>query len=130
MKILIMETDWQFAGKATRYLESHAHLVVNLTDPAEAMDKVNAWKPDLVILSADAADKTLLDGIHAVEGRPAILLTGWMERYDVAWRAWQAGGDDLLLKPVLRSEELEEAILTARENAVAGGSTQRQQASA
>jgi DNA-binding response OmpR family regulator len=130
MKILIMETDWQFAGKVTRYLESHAHLVVNYSDTSEALKKINGWKPDLVILSADLAEKDLLNGIHAVDGRPAILLTGWMERYDVAWRAWQAGGDDLLLKPVLRSEELEEAILTARENAISGGATQRQQASA
>jgi DNA-binding response OmpR family regulator len=126
MKILIMETDWQFAGKATRYLESRAHLVVNLTDPAQTMDKVKTWKPDLMILSADVADKKLLDNIHAVDDRPAILLTGWMERYDVAWRAWQAGGDELLLKPVLRSEELEEAIVTARENAVAGEPAERQ----
>ena len=48
---------------------------------------------------------------------PAVLLTGWMDRYDVAWHAWQRGGDELLIKPVFRIEELHEAIVTAMENA-------------
>ena len=43
-----------------------------------------------------------------------------MDRYDRAWRAWQTGGDELLMKPVFTSAELHQAIVTALENAAAG----------
>ena len=32
---------------------------------------------------------------------PFMLLTGWLDRYDRVWRAWQRGGDELLIKPGL-----------------------------
>ena len=43
-----------------------------------------------------------------------------MARFDRAWRVWQKGGDELLLKPVFTVDELHQAIVTARENAVTG----------
>ena len=49
-----------------------------------------------------------------------MLLTENLDRFDRAWRAWQQGGDELLLKPVLSTHDLHQAIVTARENAVAG----------
>ena len=52
--------------------------------------------------------------------KPAVLLTGRMDRYSVAWKAWQKGGDELLMKPVFKSEEIHDAIVTAMENRVSG----------
>jgi len=49
-----------------------------------------------------------------------VLLTGWLDRYDIAWRAWQKGGDELLIKPVFSTDDIHEAIVTALENAAAG----------
>ena len=130
MKTLIVETDWQFAKQATNYLEAHAHLVVHHVDADEAIERAKHWSPDVVIVAADLADTGIIETLSALETPPAILLTGWMDRYDQAWRAWQRGGHELLLKPILRADELEEALISARENAVAGTTFRRSVASA
>ncbi len=67
-----------------------------------------------------------------METRPAGLLTGWVDRFDVTWRAWQTGGDELLIKPMFREEDLHEAIVMALENAATGhrGGSERTAASA
>lgn len=125
MKTLIVETDWQFAKQATNYLEAHAHTVVHHVDADEALERASHWQPDIAIVSADLADTGIVEALNALDSAPAVLLTGWMDRYDQAWRAWQRGGHELLLKPILRADELEEAIISARENAVAGTTFRR-----
>ena len=120
MKVLIADPDWRFAEQATSYLESHAHLVVYQPKPTLAIAQVQRWQPDLVIVASELADSGILEAIHRVKDRPALLLTGWMDRYDVAWRAWQRGGDELLMKPLFKADELQETIITALENASLG----------
>ncbi|HUT61425.1 MAG TPA: response regulator [Phycisphaerae bacterium] len=120
LKVLIADPDWRFAGQAAKYLESHAHLVVHETRVKEAIAHAEHWRPDLVIMSADLANKGLMEPVTALRPRPAVLLIGWMDRYDLAWKAWQKGGDELLIKPVFRIQELHEAIVTALENATTG----------
>ena len=120
MKVLIADPDWRFAEQATSYLESHAHLVVYQPKPTLAIAQVQRWQPDLVIVASELADSGILEAIHRIKDRPALLLTGWMDRYDVAWRAWQRGGDELLMKPLFKAEELQETIITALENASLG----------
>jgi len=130
MKVLIVEPDWRFLEQATEYLESRAHLVVHQQKPAEAIGKADHWQPDLVIVASELAETGILEALSQILPRPAVLLTGWMDRYDVAWRAWQRGGDDLLIKPVFKVEELQEAIVTAMENAAAGHTQRRDVSSA
>jgi len=120
MKVLIADPDWRFAQQATTYLESRAHLVVHHTVAGPAIAQARHWQPDLVIASVDLADDALLEQLAALKPRPALLLTGWMDRFDRAWRAWQKGGDELLMKPVFSSDELHDAIVAALENAAAG----------
>ncbi|MCE5277932.1 MAG: response regulator [Planctomycetaceae bacterium] len=120
MKVLIIEPDWRFAQQATAFLESHAHLTVHETTAEGGLAKASHWQPDLVIAADVFAEDGLLESLADVPDKPAVLLTGWMDRYDVAWRAWQRGGDELLMKPVFRAEELHGAIITAMENATAG----------
>ncbi len=120
MKVLIADPDWRFTGQAASYLEAHAHLVVTETRPKEIRTHVEHWRPDLVILAAEVADKGVLTWLNTLENRPAVLLTGRMDRYSVAWKAWQKGGDELLMKPVFKSEEIHDAIVTAMENRVSG----------
>jgi len=120
MKILIVEPDWSFSQQATEYLESRAHLVVHQSRPAEAIGKADHWQPDLVIVASEMAETGILEALSQLDRPPAILLTGWMDRYDAAWRAWQRGGDELLIKPVFKVAELQEAIVTALENAATG----------
>jgi hypothetical protein len=47
-----------------------------------------------------------------------------MDRYDRIWRAWQQGGDELLVKPIFTSKELLDAIVATMENAVTGRRSQ------
>lgn len=120
MKVLIIEPDWRFAAQATRHLESRAHLIVHLADPYAALKQAGRWKPDLVILAAEFAEQGVLGLLQAVSPIPVVLLTEHLDRYDRAWRAWQKGGDELLMKPVFHSEELHSAVVTALENAATG----------
>ena len=125
MKVLIADPDWRFASQAAGYLESHAHLVVRCSEQKAAAKTAAQWRPDLVIVSETLTETGLLEQLHGMEDRPAVLLVGRMDRYDRVWRAWQLGGDELLMKPVFKSQELHDAIVTALENATTG---QRRQA--
>lgn len=120
MKVLLADEDWHFAGQMSSYLESHAHLVVRETDCEQIVARTRRWRPDLVIVSAELALGDLLETLNGLEHRPAVLLAGKMDRYDLAWRAWQKGGDELLMKPIFRDDELHLAIVMALENATAG----------
>jgi CheY-like chemotaxis protein len=120
MKVLVADPDWRFAEHLCSHLESHAHLVVHQPAPQEALARAVHWRPDLVVLAAEFAEYGLLEELSRLRPRPAILLTEHMDRYDRAWRAWQKGGDELLMKPIFTHEELHAAIVTALENATAG----------
>ena len=130
LKVLIADPDWRFTEHATAYLESHAHLVVCEAGLREARAQAQHWRPDLVILAADLANRGLIETIVALKPRPAILLTGRMDRFDLAWRAWQKGGDELLMKPIFQVEELHQAIVTALETRTTGVRHTRQAATA
>ena len=130
LKVLIADADWRFTEQATAYLESHAHLVVCEAGLKEARAQALHWKPDLVILAAELANRGLIEPITAMRPRPAVLLTGRMDRFDLAWKAWQKGGDELLMKPVFQVEELHQAIVTALENRTTGTRRTRQAATA
>ena len=130
MKVLLADPDWRFAHKASAYLEAHAHLVVTHRSVQDALDCARHWQPDLVILAAELAEKGLIAGVYSLQPRPAVLLTEHMDRYDRAWRVWQSGGDELLMKPLFHIEELHQAIVTALENLVAGSRSRPAAASA
>ena len=86
--------------------------------PDSALDLAVRWRPDVVVLSSESADRQpdgFLQRIQDLDPRPAILLTGQLDRFDAAWRAWRRGGDELLLKPVIHAWELHTAIISAIE---------------
>jgi DNA-binding response OmpR family regulator len=120
MKVLIADPDWRFSTQATKYLESHAHLVVQQTQTEQISEVVRNWRPDLVIVSEELTEEGLLESIQETPDRPAVLLIGWMDRYDRVWRAWQRGGDELMMKPIFRDKDFHNAIVAALENAAAG----------
>ena len=130
MRVLIVDPDWRFTHRASRFLESLAHLVVCETRADGALARTRHWHPDLVILDAELANTGLLESLNGLPSRPAVLLTGWIDRCDRVWRAWQQGGDELLMKPVFRSSDLLEGVVIALENAAAGARPARTAASA
>ncbi len=116
MKIIIIDSDWRFVSKATRYFESFADTVIQ-QPPFSLVSKAEAWEPDLIILSAEYVTKDLLESLQNISPRPAVLLTEHMHRYDRAWGAWQCGGDELLMKPVFKSQDLRNAVSMAMQKA-------------
>ena len=121
MRVLIADPDWHFLRQARDYFESHGHYVVQEADPDAAARRAEHWKPDLLIVSAElpaCCDGDLLKTFDALQPRPAIILTAPLERFDKAWRAWQRGGDEMIIKPVLHASELHVAVVTALKNAV------------
>jgi DNA-binding response OmpR family regulator len=117
MKVLIADPDWYFAELAQYHLESRAHLVVHQANPFHALAQARRWQPDVAIVSAEPAFSGLMQKLYTLQPRPAILLVDHMDRFARAWRAWQRGGDELLLKPILRFEELHDSLVGALENA-------------
>ncbi len=120
LKVLICDADHRFVERASHFLISHGHQVISEPFLEEVADLVGHWRPDVLVLSSDAADGEggkILRKIQHSNPRPAILLTGQLDRFDAAWRAWRQGGDELLLKPVIHVWELHTAIIAAIESA-------------
>ncbi len=121
MKVLIVETDWHFLRQVRGFLEPRGHLTLYEPDPERALQRAEHWKPDLAIISAEREEccaGDVLERFGQLQPRPAILLTAALAKFGEAWRAWQHGGDELLLKPLVHPAELHAAIIAARENAV------------
>ena len=121
MKVLIADPDWRFLRQARDYLESRAHYVAHEASPHAAAGRAAHWKPDVIIVSAElpqCCDGQLLHTFEGLQPRPAIILTAALDAFDKAWRAWQRGGDEVIIKPVLHVSELHVAIVAALKNAV------------
>jgi DNA-binding response OmpR family regulator len=120
LKVLICDTDQRFVSRAERFLTGHGHQVVTEQLPDAALDLARSWSPDVLVLSSEVADRQdddFMRDLRNISPRPAILLTGQLDRFDAAWRAWRKGADELLLKPVLHAWEIHTAILSAIEAA-------------
>jgi DNA-binding response OmpR family regulator len=123
MNVLIVDPDWHFTQQAMATLERKGSVVLAQPDPAHALNQACAWRPDVVIVAAELAGSGIIEDLAALPQRPGVLLTGWMDRTDRVWRAWQRGGDELLMKPLLDPAELHPAIVAALESAATGERT-------
>jgi DNA-binding response OmpR family regulator len=116
LKVLLCDTDWRFVDRATQYLSAHGHQVLAEAIPSEAMELSKRWKPDVVVLASESTEghnDKILKQLKHLPNPPAILLTGQLDHFDAAWRAWRKGGDEVLLKPVINAAELHTAIIAA-----------------
>ncbi len=119
MKILIADPDWNFLNQAREYLEPMGHLVVHETNAQAAAARAEQWKPDVIMVSVEFPECTegdLLATFQNLHPRPAVVLTSQLENFAEAWRAWQHGGDELVVKPILHGSELHVALLVAMKN--------------
>ena len=121
MKVIIADPDWRFASQAFSFLESRAHMVAHYNDIEAVVAGAKKWQPDLVMVSAELATDKAMNTLRSMSPRPAILLTGSMAEPGQTWRAWQRGGDELLMKPVFKAKEIHEAIVSALQTSAVGG---------
>jgi DNA-binding NtrC family response regulator len=120
LKVLICDSDEQFVLRAGKFLSGHGHQVMSEPFLSDVADLADHWKPDVLIISSDTIENDTeghFDSITAMDKRPAVLLTGQLDRFESAWRAWRKGGDELLLKPIVQAWELHSAIVAALESA-------------
>jgi len=118
LKILICDPDRKFVQTARRILGSEGHTVVVEANLCEAARLALKNIPDVVVLPSEFANDPnadlIIEIIHHMTPRPAVLLTIQMARFDIARKAWLKGADGTLFKPILQDQELKAAIDWAR----------------
>lgn len=108
-RILVVDDDALTLLSVRAMLERGYYQVETASNGAEALDLLESYKPDLVLLDIQMP---VMDGLEACSRIrtlpggdlvPIIFLTG-DERQDIHALAFQAKGDDFLRKPVLSVE--------------------------
>lgn len=101
-KILLVEEDTQLAKKLSDWLSSENHSVDVVNDGTEALRRLEDYKFDLVILSADLPQ---LSGIEVCKkyreagGNSRIMMTSQKATSDRRITALDTGADDFMAKP-------------------------------
>ena len=91
-------------------LQEHAdviHIVDEAGNGAEAIEKIEALKPDLIFLDIQMPDLTGFEVIEKLHHKPNIIFTTAYEQYAI--RAFETFSIDYLLKPI-REERLQQSI--------------------
>lgn len=87
-------------------------VVDEATDGREALQKIEALKPDLIFLDIQMPDLTGFEVIEQLTHRPNIIFTTAYEQYAI--RAFETFSIDYLLKPI-REERLAQSISKLRQ---------------
>lgn len=114
LRILICDPDRKFIQAAERILGSEGHTVVAEADLCKGARLVLENTPDVVVLPSEFANDPnadlIIEILHHLTPRPAVLLTIQMAQFDIARKAWLKGADGSLFKPILQEQELKTAI--------------------
>jgi len=104
--ILIVDDDASIAASLSLLLKQHGHRSVTAADPGEALARIRAERPSLVIQDMNFTRRTtgeeglqLLDAIRAAEpALPVILITAWGS-ISLAVEGMKRGASDFITKP-------------------------------
>lgn len=108
-RILIVDDDELFARSTARLLSMYHYHSTCVTSSDDALDEMEKWTPDLIIMDILMPD---LDGFRlALEVRshptlkhvPIVFISG-VDKTDAATRVFSVGGNDYLQKPIEASE--------------------------
>ena len=108
-RILVVDDDALTCRSVRAMLERGYYQVETASNGAEALELLESYKPDLVLLDIQMPVMDGLEACSRIRARPGgdlvpiIFLTG-DERQDIHALAFQAKGDDFLRKPVLSVE--------------------------
>jgi DNA-binding NtrC family response regulator len=117
VRILFIDDDPQAQKTLSTVLQEH-YAVVSALSAAEGVDALEKTDPDVVLLDINLPDRSGLDVLDEILGRPlappVIMLTAYGE-VDFVKRAIRAGAYDYILKPYTL-DHLEGTIRRAVEN--------------
>ena len=100
-KVLVVDDEKQIADIIKFNLEKEGYIAQTANDGQECIDKVNQWKPDLVILDIMMPKKDgfqVLKEIRVNYHQPVIMLTAKEEEVDKVL-GLELGADDYVVKP-------------------------------
>lgn len=120
-RILIAEDDPQSAELLEAYLAGSGYEIQTAADGHEALDKLQAWTPDLILLDVMLPRISGFQVCKQVRADPkvratAILMVTALDQPSDIERAVDAGTDDFLTKPINKKELLlrVQALLESR----------------
>lgn len=101
-KVLLVDDDVDFADKLTRWLKGENYTVDTVHSGADALQLVNAFKFDVIVLDWQMPEMTGLQVCEQLRATghhtPILFLTG-LGDIDHKESGLNAGGDDYLVKP-------------------------------
>lgn len=101
LKTIIVDDERLARAELKRLLEpyeSKIDVIGEFGDPQEAIDQINALKPDLVFLDIQMPGKTGFDVIEELESFPKVIFVTAYDEYAI--RAFEVNALDYLLKPI------------------------------
>jgi DNA-binding response OmpR family regulator len=126
MRILVVDDDDDFVDLTSYALSRHGHLVMTALDRQQAMERVLADAPDLVLLNATMANDDGFALCRELRDRATvrtILVSAHGEDMAVV-RGYEAGADDYLVKPFSHRQLLLRISAVMRRAAPAEGISQ------
>lgn len=111
-KVLVVDDAMFMRTKASRLLSQEGYSVVEAANGAEAVDRYNAEKPDLVLMDITMP---ILDGIDALkaikasDGAAKVIMVTALGQRSMVLEAIRAGARDFVVKP-FEPEKLMEAV--------------------
>ncbi|MBL8794942.1 MAG: response regulator [Planctomycetia bacterium] len=123
LRVLIAEDDPQGAELLEAYLGETPYDVQRAADGEEALAKVAAWQPDLLLLDVMMPKISGFEVCKRLRAEPAtrgtavLMVTALDQQSDVD-RAVEAGANDFVTKPINKKELLRRvrALLETRDN--------------
>lgn len=118
-RILIIDDDQDLTSALQTFLESNRYSVSVAADPDEGMEKLNAEKPDLIIL--DVMMRTWQDGFDMARNLkkddqfkaiPILMLTGVEDKTGLEFKS-EAGNEEWLPVETFLDKPVEPATLLA-----------------
>jgi len=103
-KVLVADDEQDIKDVVQMFLENQGYEVETAYDGLDAMDRVNTWKPDVVLLDIMMP---LMDGIAVckkIKSDPAtrsikVIMVSAASKREKEGEAYQAGADGYVLKP-------------------------------
>lgn len=101
-RILVVDDDQNTRFLSERVLTSAGHEVQAVGTASEAVQTIEAWRPDLVLLDLVMPDQdgwSVLEGIRSLPARPLVVVVTARVEERTADRALQLGAVACLYKP-------------------------------